>query len=128
MERSAYIRASPSSSTARLWRHDPTLLRNATACDALGRRNCTGSTRWQDRRSRSRDALSEPFSNITLSLGEDALAVFLTWFATRHPYWAAMISLAFVLVVVVLMRWVVRALRSMLRSARKKLDLIFNGV
>src|SRR5580693_1341329 len=28
----------------------------------------------------------EPLSNITLSLGEDALAVFLTWFATRHPY------------------------------------------
>lgn len=70
----------------------------------------------------------EPFSNVTLSLGEDALAVFLTWFATRHPYWAAMISLAFVLVVVVLMRWVVRALRSMLHRARKELDLIFNGV
>ena len=70
----------------------------------------------------------EPFSNVTLSLGEDALAVFLTWFATRHPYLAAMISLAFVLVVVVLMRWVVRALRSMLHRARKELDLIFNGV
>ena len=27
----------------------------------------------------------EPFSNVTLSLGEDALAVFLTWLATRHP-------------------------------------------
>src|SRR6202035_1132052 len=38
----------------------------------------------------------ELFSNITLSLGEDALAVFLTWFATRHPYLAAMIALAFV--------------------------------
>jgi hypothetical protein len=70
----------------------------------------------------------EPFSNVSLSLTEDALAVFLTWFATRHPYWAAMISMAFVLVVVVLMRWVVRALRSMLRQTRKELDLIFNGV
>src|SRR6202521_5211327 len=28
----------------------------------------------------------EPFSNITLSLGEDALAIALTWFATQHPY------------------------------------------
>jgi hypothetical protein len=32
---------------------------------------------------------SEPFSNISLSLGEDAIATGLTWFATRHPYWAA---------------------------------------
>lgn len=70
----------------------------------------------------------EPFSNVTLSLGEDALAVFLTWFATRHPYWAAMISLAFVLAVVLLMRWVVRALRSMFRRTRKEVSLIFNGV
>src|SRR5580698_5337411 len=30
----------------------------------------------------------EPFSNMALSFGEDALAVFLTWFATRHPYGA----------------------------------------
>ena len=52
----------------------------------------------------------EPFSNITLSLGEDALAVFLTWFATRHPYLAATIALAFVLVILVLIRWVVRRL------------------
>ena len=68
----------------------------------------------------------EPFSNVTLSLGEDTLAVFLTWFATRHPYLAATISVALVLVVLALMRWVVRALRSMLRSARKELDQIFN--
>jgi hypothetical protein len=70
----------------------------------------------------------EPFSNITLSLGEDALAVFLTWFATRHPYLAAMIALAFVVVIVVLMRWVVGALRSIFRRARQEIDLLFNGV
>src|ERR1700676_4738047 len=70
----------------------------------------------------------EPFSNITLSLGEDALAVFLTWFATRHPYLAAMITLAFVLVIVVLTRWVVGALRSMFRKASKEIDLLFNEV
>ena len=70
----------------------------------------------------------EPFSNIMLSLGEDALAVFLTWFATRHPYWAAMIALTFVLVIVVLMRWIVSALRSMFRRAQEEIDLIFNGV
>ena len=70
----------------------------------------------------------EPFSNITLSLGEDALAVFLTWFATRHPYWAAMIALVFVMLIVVLVRWVVSALRSMFRRAQEEIDLIFNGV
>jgi len=70
----------------------------------------------------------EPFSNITLSLGEDALAVFLTWFAARHPYWAATIALAFVLVIVVLMRWVVRALRGLFRGARKQIDLTLKGV
>jgi len=70
----------------------------------------------------------EPLSNISLSLGEDALAVFLTWFATRHPYWAAIIALAFVLVIFVMIRWVVRALRSTLRKAREKLALIFEGL
>src|SRR6202049_4049533 len=68
----------------------------------------------------------EPFSNIMLSLGEDALAVFLTWFATRHPYCAATIALAFVLVIVVLLRWVVGALRSMFRRAREEVNLLFN--
>ena len=34
-------------------------------------------------------ASPEPFSNAALSLGEDGLAIFLTWFATRHPYSAA---------------------------------------
>jgi hypothetical protein len=70
----------------------------------------------------------EPFSNITLSLGEDALAVLLTWFATRHPYLAATITLAFVLLIVALMRWVVAALRSMFRKAKEELDLLFKGV
>jgi hypothetical protein len=31
----------------------------------------------------------EPISNIGLSFGKDALAIFLTWFATQHPYSAA---------------------------------------
>jgi hypothetical protein len=70
----------------------------------------------------------EPFSNVMLSLGEDALSIFLTWFATRHPYWAAAIALALVLVVVILLHWVVGAFLSALRRARKELDLIFDGV
>jgi hypothetical protein len=69
----------------------------------------------------------EPFSNVTLSLGEDVLAVLLTGLATRHPYWAAMIALVLVLVVVLLIHWVVRAVRNMLHRARKELDRIFDG-
>jgi hypothetical protein len=70
----------------------------------------------------------EPFSNFALSLGEDALAVFLTWFGTRHPYLAATIALAFVLAIVLLMRWVVRALRRMFRSAHEEIDIILKRV
>lgn len=63
----------------------------------------------------------EPFSNITLSLGEDALAIFLIWFATRHPYWAAAIAGVFLAIIVVLVRWVVRALRNLLLGAEREL-------
>jgi Domain of unknown function (DUF4126) len=69
----------------------------------------------------------EPFSNLTLSLGEDVLAVFLTWLATKHPYSAATIALALVLVVVLLIRWVAGAMGNMLRRAQKELELIFDG-
>jgi len=68
----------------------------------------------------------EPFSNIGLSLGEDALAVFLTWFATGHPYLAAALALAVVLVIVILMRSVLSALGSMFRRAEDEIDLLMN--
>src|SRR5580658_9907214 len=55
----------------------------------------------------------EPFSNISLSLAEDVLAITLTWLATRHPYIAGSITLAFVVMIVVLARVVIRALRSL---------------
>lgn len=61
----------------------------------------------------------EPFSNIALSLGEDAIAVGLTWLATRHPYVAGGLALVFVAIVVVLLRWVVRALRALFRGAEQ---------
>lgn len=63
----------------------------------------------------------EPLSNITLSLGEDGLAIFLTWFATRHPYIAmAMVGLLLA-VIVVLTRWVVRSLGALFRGAEHEL-------
>ena len=63
----------------------------------------------------------EPFSNITLSLGEDALAVFLTWFATRHPYSAAAIVVVLLAITAVLVRWVLRALRALFGGAEHAL-------
>jgi Domain of unknown function (DUF4126) len=59
----------------------------------------------------------EPFSNITLSLGEDGLAIFLTWFATQHPYATIAMVGAMLAVIIVLARWVVRSLRRLFRGA-----------
>jgi Domain of unknown function (DUF4126) len=59
----------------------------------------------------------EPFSNITLSLVEDVLAIGLTWLATRHPYIAGSFATIFVLIIVLLARWVIRAMRALFRGA-----------
>ena len=63
----------------------------------------------------------EPFSNMALSFGEDAFAVFITWFATQHPYIAAAIVLLLVVIIVVLVRWVVKSLQALLRRAETQL-------
>jgi Domain of unknown function (DUF4126) len=63
----------------------------------------------------------EPFSNMTLSVDEDVLAIGLTWLATRHPYVAGAIAMVFVAIIVILMRWIVRALRALFRGAEQKL-------
>jgi Domain of unknown function (DUF4126) len=63
----------------------------------------------------------EPISNIGLSFGEDALAIFLTWFATQYPYSAAALVIALLVIIVILMRWVLRALRALFRGAEREL-------
>jgi hypothetical protein len=63
----------------------------------------------------------EPVSNITLSLGEDALAVGLTWLATRHPYAAAAIVVILLAIILLLARVVIRALRGLFQGAEKEL-------
>src|SRR5580658_8779028 len=55
----------------------------------------------------------EPVSNFALSATEDMVAVFLTWFATQHPIAAAGIVAAFLVIIVVVMRWVVRAMKKL---------------
>jgi hypothetical protein len=64
----------------------------------------------------------EPFSNTALSLGEDGLTIALTWLATHHPYLAGTIALCFVVVIVVLARFVIKALRALFQGAEKELS------
>jgi Domain of unknown function (DUF4126) len=63
----------------------------------------------------------EPFSNITLSVGEDVLAIGLTWLATRHPYVAGSLATIFIVIIVLLTRWVLRAMRALFRGAEHEL-------
>ena len=65
--------------------------------------------------------LPEPFSNISLSLAEDLLAIALTWLATRHPYIAGTIALSLVAVIALLARFVIRAVQALFRGAEKEL-------
>lgn len=65
----------------------------------------------------------EPFSNIALSLGEDAVAIALTWFAVQHPYWAAGAALAGVVAVIIMIRWAWRAMTKLFRGAFREMGL-----
>lgn len=63
----------------------------------------------------------EPLSNITLSVGEDVLAIGLTWLAARHPYLAGSLAMIFVVIIAVLARLVLRAMRALFRGAEHEL-------
>ena len=63
----------------------------------------------------------EPVSNIALSLAEDALALGLTWLATRHPYSAAVIVLILVIIIVMMARVVIKSLLALFRGAEKRI-------
>ncbi|MFY9951125.1 MAG: DUF4126 domain-containing protein [Candidatus Sulfotelmatobacter sp.] len=63
----------------------------------------------------------EPFSNISLSLSEDVLAVGLTWLATRHPYAAASVAACLTVSIILLGRLVLHALRALFVGAEKEL-------
>jgi uncharacterized protein DUF4126 len=63
----------------------------------------------------------EPLSNISLSLGEDVLAIGLTWLATRHPYVAGALATILVVMIVALTRLVLRAMRALFRGAEQEL-------
>ena len=63
----------------------------------------------------------EPLSNISLSVGEDVLAIGLTWLATRHPYAAGGLAIVLVVIILVLTRLVLRAMRALFRGAEHEL-------
>lgn len=63
----------------------------------------------------------EPVSNFGLSLGEDVLAIGLTWLATRHPYIAGTVAVVLLLIIILLARLVIRALRSLFSGAEHQL-------
>jgi len=64
----------------------------------------------------------EPFSNGALSLTEDAMAIGLTWLATRHPYVAAGIVLVGLVFVVLILRFVLRSLKALFRGAEERIE------
>ena len=63
----------------------------------------------------------EPLSNIALSTGEDVIAVFLVWFATKHPYMAGAIVAFALLMVILTIRFVWKAVRSLFTGAEKEI-------
>lgn len=67
-------------------------------------------------------ASPEPVSNIMLSLAEDLVAIGLTWFATEYPLLAASIALVLLVTIVLVVRWVWRALRASVRGWRRTTD------
>src|SRR5258706_7913977 len=64
----------------------------------------------------------EPFSNAALSLTEDAVAIGLTWLATKHPYSAAGIVLVGLVFVVLIIRFVLRSLKALFRGAEEQIE------
>ncbi|MFY9803109.1 MAG: DUF4126 domain-containing protein [Candidatus Acidiferrales bacterium] len=63
----------------------------------------------------------EPFSNFALSLSEDALVILLMWIVTQHPYVASIIVIVALCVIVILLRFVLRALRTLFSDAERAL-------
>jgi hypothetical protein len=66
----------------------------------------------------------EPFSNFALSMGEDVVAVGLTWFATTHPYLAGLAVFVLLFLTILMAQWIWRALRRLFRGARRQVEAV----
>ena len=62
------------------------------------------------------NTVPEPFSNWALSIGEDLLAVWLTWFATRHPIATSVVVAALLILSVYLLSRLFRFARRIFAS------------
>lgn len=58
----------------------------------------------------------EPVSNVSLSVTEDILALGLTWFAATYPWIAATMVAVLLALAVVILRWLWRRARALLRT------------
>ncbi len=63
----------------------------------------------------------EPFSNAALSVGEDVIAVGLTWFASTHPILAGLLVLVFLIGIIYMIRFIIRAMRRLFQGAERVL-------
>ena len=55
----------------------------------------------------------EPISNIALSLAGDGTSIGITWLSTKHPYVAAGIAVVLLVIMVLMVRWIVRWLKTL---------------
>jgi hypothetical protein len=62
------------------------------------------------------NTVPEPFSNWALSIGEDLLAVWLTWFTTAHPTAAIVIVVALLILCAFLLYYLFRFVRRAFRN------------
>ncbi len=61
----------------------------------------------------------EPVSNMALSMGEDVIAVGLTWFAATHPYLAALVAFVFIFLTILAIQFIWRAMKRLFRGAKR---------
>ncbi|HEU4760786.1 MAG TPA: DUF4126 domain-containing protein [Gemmatimonadales bacterium] len=61
----------------------------------------------------------EPFSNWLLSIGEDAVAVFLSWMAAQHPILTAAIVVVLVIIAALVIRTLFKFFRRAVRNVRE---------
>jgi hypothetical protein len=75
---------------------------------------------WKTNARAAANTSPEPVSNLVLSLTEDAVAIFLVWFATQHPYIAAAIVLVLITLIVLSIRWMIKVLRRFWQSRKRQ--------
>ena len=89
------------------WRWAAALLAGGVALTAHGTKATTRA---------AVNTVPEPFSNWALSIGEDLLAVWLTWFTTAHPTAAIVIVVALLILCAFLLYYLFRFVRRAFRN------------